>query len=61
RRSSSIALAMGSGVLSNETAYTLPIGLVNLYQGNIDTPGLHMAVAILGSLPLFIIYLIFLE
>ncbi|ADE01281.1 carbohydrate ABC transporter permease [Haloferax volcanii] len=46
-------------VLSNETAYTLPIGLVNLYQGNIDTPGLHMAVAILGSLPLFIIYLIF--
>lgn len=46
-------------VLSNETAYTLPIGLVNLYQGNIDTPGLHMAVAILGSLPLFVIYLLF--
>lgn len=46
-------------VLSNESAYTLPIGLVNLYQGNIDTPGLHMAVAILGSLPLFVVYLLF--
>ncbi|WP_222912824.1 carbohydrate ABC transporter permease [Natrinema sp. SYSU A 869] len=46
-------------VLSDESAYTLPIGLVNLYQGNITTPGLHMAVTVLASLPLFIVYLFF--
>jgi len=46
-------------VLTNESAYTLPIGLVNLYQGNLETPGLHMAVTILASLPLFIVYLFF--
>lgn len=46
-------------VLSDEAAYTLPIGLVNLYQGNITTPGLHMAVTVLASLPLFIVYLFF--
>jgi len=46
-------------VLTNESSYTLPIGLVNLYQGNIETPGLHMAVTILASLPLFIVYLFF--
>lgn len=46
-------------VLSDEAAYTLPIGLVNLYQGNLTTPGLHMAVTVLASLPLFIVYLFF--
>ncbi|CQH63230.1 ABC-type transport system permease protein (probable substrate sugar) (plasmid) [Halobacterium hubeiense] len=46
-------------VLSDQAAYTLPIGLVNLYQGNLTTPGLHMAVTVLASLPLFIVYLFF--
>lgn len=46
-------------VLTNESSYTLPVGLVNLYQGNIETPGLHMAVVVLASLPLFIAYLFF--
>lgn len=32
---------------------------MNFYQGNIDMLGFHMAVVIPGSLPLFIIHLIF--